>query len=163
MGMDWGEIAGQAGGALNDFGTAFGDLTASKGSKEAAKSFGEAASLEDENAQIAKASGAIEQAQMGRAVYQNMSQATAAMGGNGLKLTGSGQDILRSSAQQGALAGAKIGAQTQVQVTGYEAQAGAYRSQQKQEEMLSKSQQSSGGMSAMGGIMQMAGMAMMFL
>lgn len=154
--MDYGGAIGDIGGAISDFGTAYGDMQASKGSAMAAKSFLGAATLEDENAMLAKTSGAIEQAQLQRTIYGAKSGINAAAAGNGLKLSGSGQDVLRQSAIQGGIAGAKIGAQTQISENAFEAQAGAYRNQAKQEEMLSKSQKSSGWMSAIAGVASIA-------
>lgn len=143
-------------GGISDFGAAVGDLFASQGSKKAAQSFGQAATLEEQNAEIAKASGNIQLAQQRRQLYQSESGTMADVAGAGLKMSGSAANVLRSSGQQGALAGSLIAAQTQINVTGYEAQANAYQGQQTQEEQLAKSQQSSGIMSAISGIASIA-------
>lgn len=154
--MDIGGGIGGVGGAISDFGAAYGDFQAAKGSKAAAGSFLDAAKLEDENSLLARTSGDIEQAQLGRQLYGAQSGIQAGAAGNGLKLSGSGQDVLRASAIQGGIAAAKIGAQTEINVDSFKAQAGAYRNQAQQELALSKSQKSSGWMSALAGVASIA-------
>ena len=142
---------------ISDFGTAYGDLVASKGASEAAGSFNEAATLEMQNEQLAKASGNIQLAQTRRQIYQSESATQAAVGGAGLKMGGSSAAILRSSAQQGALATGLVSEQTQINITGYEAQAQAYTAQAQQEQQLAKSDQAGGIMSGIAGVASIFG------
>lgn len=150
------------GSGISDFGAAAGDLFASQGASKAAQSFGEAASLETQNAQIAEASGNIQLAQQRRQLYQSESGTAADVGGAGLKMSGSAANVLRSSGQQGALAGSLISAQTQINVLGFQAQANAYEGQESEEQALAKADQSGGIMSALSGVASIAGAAMAF-
>lgn len=145
------------GGAIGDFGAAAGDLFAARGSTAAAASYGEAATLEEQNAQIEQASGKLQEAAERRTVYQSLSGTQADVAGAGLKLSGSAQNILRSSAQQGSLAQSLISEQTQINVLGYEAQATAYSGQEEQEKALASAQKMGGIMSGLSGAASLVG------
>jgi hypothetical protein len=85
-----------------------------------------AATLAQQNAGYTAVSTAIQQAQEARSTVMQIGSQRAAIGGAGLAASGSGLDILRNSASQGALASAVLGAQGQISVLGYQEQAASY-------------------------------------
>lgn len=97
-----------------------------------AAGFDKAASLEDQNSKYALVSGNIQDIAATRKIYQSMSGSSSDIAGAGFAESGSGLDILRSSAEQGALTHAMIGVQTDITENTYQAQAGAYRSEAEQ-------------------------------
>lgn len=143
---------GGIGTAIGDFGGAISDLFGSQGSSAEASEYGKAASLEGQNATLAKAATQLQVAQTGRQVYAATSQAKGAAGANGIALSGSVEDILRSTAQQGSLATSMIQTQGNINVTSYLAEENAYLGQQKEAEALSKGQGAGGILDALGGI-----------
>ncbi len=117
---------GMIGSGIGSFGAAAGDLITQNGYYTAAKHYtnagnleGEAATIFGENANIARASGAIQESQAKRQIYRSESSTEAAAGGAGLRGGGSVGDILRSSTQQGALQLGLLGANSQIQVNSY--------------------------------------------
>lgn len=112
---------------FSDLGGAVSNLFGAIGSAKSASSYTEAATLADQQAQIAAQSTRIQETQQQRQIYQTVSAGEAVAAGNGLTTGGSAGDILRNSAQQGALAKQLTAAQGQITQTGYEQQAGAYR------------------------------------
>ena len=139
------------GAGVGAFGAAAGDLFASKGASEAAASYGEAARAAQQEANIAGYTGLVQKSMAARQLYQTNSTASADTGANGLRMGGSAAAIVRSNTAQGALTQGLIGAQTQVNVIGYEAQAQSDLAQQQQAENLAASSKSSGLFSSIGG------------
>lgn len=100
---------GAAGDLLQGAGSLFGGLTAAAGDRKAADFYGRAAAL------TGVASGLKETA-VTRQVYQTLGGARADVAANGLTQTGSAEDVLRSSAQQGALSKALVSIQGNIDV-----------------------------------------------
>lgn len=105
---------------------ATGDLLQGQGDIIEAQMYGTAAGLATEQATFAETSTAIQQAQAQRQLYMQLGSQRAAAGGSGSSGGGSAADILRTSAQQGALNTAVLGAQGQITVAGYKEQAQSY-------------------------------------
>lgn len=145
-------MAGAIGTAIGDFGGAVTDLFASGGSEAESKGYTQAATLEGQNATLAKAATGIQVAQTQRSVYQASSSGQAAAGGNGLALSGSAGDILRSTAQQGALATSLIQTQGGINENAYKAEEEAYTSQASAADATAKGQQAGGALDILGGI-----------
>src|SRR5689334_8473553 len=111
---------------FRDFGAGVGDIFAGfaasdkiKGDLAEASSYDEAAQLALQNEQFTKMSTAIQTAQSDRELFLSLGKTQAELGGAGLALSGSGLDILRSSASQGALQKAVIGQQGLITEAGY--------------------------------------------
>jgi hypothetical protein len=85
-----------------------------------------AQTLAEQNAAYTAQSTNIQVAQKQRQVTQTIGAEKAATGGAGLATSGSAVDLLRSSAQQGALAGAVLRQQGLITQAGYTEQAAAY-------------------------------------
>jgi hypothetical protein len=120
-------MSGAISGLFGGFASAAGDLFSAQGAFAEAKTLDQASSLEDENAKIAKESGAIQLTQQQRQAYKVVGAGQADVAGSGLAASGSALDVMRASASQASLAGQLIGTQTAINVNAYEAQAGAYR------------------------------------
>lgn len=120
---------GLLGQGIGGVGSAVGDLITQSGYYKAARQYtqagnleGEAATIFGQNANISRASGAIEASQARRSIYKSESGTEAQAGGAGLRGGAGVGDILRSSASQGALKLALVGAQTEINVNAYKEQ-----------------------------------------
>ena len=96
-----------------------------------AQNFDLASGLAKQNEQFTEQSTAIKEVQQQRQNYLQIGTQTADIAGSGMQLSGSGLDILRSSAQQGALTKQVIGAQGLITEAGYNEQAAAYTNMSK--------------------------------
>ena len=114
------------GSAISDVGSAFGDLATAKGDKAEASAYTSAAALAQQNVGIEKASTAIQQTATQRQVYKSLGATKAAVSGGGFSVGGSAGDILRESAQQGAVQKQLTGVQGQIQENAYQTQATVY-------------------------------------
>lgn len=103
-----------------------GDLFQATGDRLEAKNYEEAQHLALINKQFTKSSTAIEQQQAGRQIAQTIGAQEAGVGGTGFAETGSAMSLLRSSAQQGALAHQTIAVNGLLAETSEQAQADAY-------------------------------------
>src|ERR1700679_700573 len=92
-------------------GGAVGSLFTSEGNTAEANSYTSAGELEEQNAQLTAASTRIQETQMARQVSQSLGTTQADVAGAGFTESGSALDILKSSAQQGALAKSLINIQ----------------------------------------------------
>lgn len=117
--------------AVNDIGGAIGDLFGSKGAAAEANTFQGAATLASQNAQLAAASTRIQEAQTVRSIEQSMGTTQADVAGAGFTESGSALDIMRASAQQGALAKALVNIQGAISENAYAAQSGVYAGEAK--------------------------------
>lgn len=131
------------GAGVGAFGSAAGDLFASTGASKTAASYGEAAVSAEQEAGIAGYTGLVQKSMAARQLYKTNSTASADTGANGLRMGGSAAAIVRSNTAQGALTQGLIGAQSQVNVIGYEAQAQSDLAQQQQAENLAAASKSS--------------------
>lgn len=126
-----------AGGAVTDLFGGIGQILKGDTSAESldlkaqgdlaeAQQYDLAGALAKQNAQYTQASTGIQQQQQVRNTTMQIGGQKAAMSGSGFAESGSGLDILRDSAQQGALAKEVIGQQGQITQAGYEEQATSY-------------------------------------
>ena len=118
---------------ISDFGGAASDLFASFGANEKAAGdeaeaagYRQAAGLARQNVTLEQVSTNIQQLQQEREAAKVIGTQRAEVAGSGFEESGSALDLLRSSAQQGALAKALIGEQGQIQETAFEQQATSY-------------------------------------
>lgn len=132
-------IGQAASGAFSSFGTAASDLFAAQNDQTTAAAdtaaaglFGQAATQAAQNAQISEASGKFQQVQTARQVSMVQGTAAATAAGGGLRLSGSVAAIMRSNAQQGAVANQLIGLQTGINVNSYMEQSEADKAEQTQ-------------------------------
>jgi hypothetical protein len=106
------------------------DLLQGQGDVLEGQAYGEAATLANLNAEYTAQSTAINVSQADRALYMNLGTQSAAAGGSGSSGGGSAADILRNSAQQGALNRGVLQQQGLITQAGYTEQAAAYTLQQ---------------------------------
>lgn len=124
------------GGAVSLFGAAAGSLASARGLRteggyytRAANYSLDAATLAAQNVKLTEASTAIQKAAEQRNIYRITGGIRADVAGAGLTQSGSAEDILRASAQQGALQKQLVGVQGQMNVNAQTAQVGTYKSQ----------------------------------
>jgi hypothetical protein len=143
-----------AAGAVSSFAGAAGDLITAAGEQQAAGLFGQAATLAGQSATEEEAVGKLQQVQTARQVMLTQSNATAAAAANGLRISGSSADIIRSNAQQGALANQLIGENTQINVNSYLEQQIADQEEQEQAETAASAAKKAASGGFLGGILQ---------
>jgi hypothetical protein len=155
---------GMIGSGIASFGAASGDMITGEGYYRAAQGYTKAGNIEHKNMELAQASGDIQLAQQRRELYKSTSSTTAAAGGAGLAMSGSMEDVLRSSMAQGALKAGLIGTQTQINVNDYASKSQAYYAESDQATGQGNAQMSKSGSDTLGGIVSMVGAAaMMFI
>lgn len=118
---------------FSDVGAGVSDIFAAQGARAKQGSdyaeqreYQDAAGLAFQNEEITKQSTAIKEAQLNREVTMSLGKTTADVAGAGFAESGSALDILRSSAQQGALSKAVAGQQGLIQEAGFEEQGQSY-------------------------------------
>lgn len=116
---------GTTGNWIGQLGGAVGSLFTSEGNAAEANSYTSAASLDEQNAQLTAASTRIQATQEARTVSQSLGTTVADVAGAGFTESGSALAILKSSAQQGALASSLINIQGAINENAYAAEAGA--------------------------------------
>jgi hypothetical protein len=131
MATGFGNLAGFSSGGPN-YGAATSDLFGAAasgiqayGSFQAEGAYKESAATDIEEAGIALQKSRIQEAQIGRELSMQQGQATSTITSNGFELGGSGLDILRMNASQGALAQATTGEEGLIQQQQYLQQASA--------------------------------------
>lgn len=137
-------------GAVSDL---FGGEMGSQGYKTAAQSYQTASTFATKNAQVAQESGDLQEAQANRQIYQAVSGGEAAAAAGGTTGGGSNQYIQRASQQQGGLQKAIIAAQTQVNVTGFKAEAASDVAQGQMAQQQAKAAKGGGILGAVGSIL----------
>ena len=121
-----GGVSGIAGG-VSDLFAAMGHKAKAAGDVFEQKNYQLAGTLADQNEQYAEWSTAIKQSQEDRTLFKSLGTTKADIAGAGLAESGSGLDILRESASQGAMARAVTGEQGLIVEAGYREQATSYR------------------------------------
>ena len=116
------------GAATSDIFGAAGSAMQAYGSFQAQGAYNESAATDIEQAGLALQKSKIQEAQIGRELAMQQGQATSTITSNGFELGGSGLDILRMNAQQGALLQATTGEQGLIQQQQYLQQASAAKS-----------------------------------
>jgi hypothetical protein len=119
-------IKGGGGSAVGDIFSGFGDYTKMKGDYAEAVNYNIAANFANQEAAFTKQSTAIQEFQAQRNLYQSLGSTEAQVAGAGFAAAGSGLDILRDSASQGALQQAIIERQGLITEAGYKEQAQSY-------------------------------------
>ena len=132
------DLFGAATDLLGGVGSYLSGSAASSGSKDAAAAYAKAA-------QYATLETGIKEQMASRSIYQTIGLAKAQVGASGLKESGSAEDVMRSSAQQGALTKALIETQGNAEVASYTGMSQAASA-------AAKSQSSGGILGAIGGI-----------
>lgn len=120
--------------------TAAADLLQGTGDTLEATSYGQASTLAEQNAAYTTAATNISLAQGQRQIYQTIGGVKAGAAGSGLTTGGTAGDILRMSAQQGALNQAVTPSQGQIQVAEHQEQAQSYTAMQQSAELASQEQ-----------------------
>lgn len=118
---------GLAGGAVSDLFAAEGYRSKAEGNRQESAHYLRAAGLAEQNAAFTRESTAIQSTQLQRQVFQGLGSIEASVAGSGLAEGGSALDVLRSSAQQGALQDAVLKRQGLISEQGYKEQANSYR------------------------------------
>jgi hypothetical protein len=106
--------------------SAASELLQAQGNLAEGQEYQLAETLAEQNAAYTAQSTAIQFAQQQRQEVMAIGSEKAATGASGLAQSGSAVDLLRSSAQQGALAGAVIRMQGGITIAGYNEQAASY-------------------------------------
>ena len=107
-----------------------GDIFGGIGDLSEAAAYGQAAKIAQQNATLSVESGAIQQLQASRKIYQTVSAQGAQVAGAGLKQAGSAGDLYRASVSQGALTKQLIGLQTGINANSFQQEAAAYKGMQ---------------------------------
>lgn len=113
-----GGLFGIPSGALNGLGGLFGAAGDIFGGFERANSLNEEAQFYKQSAALTKASGQLKLLAQQRQTYQMLGATRAAAAGNGLKLSGSAESILRSNAGNAAIERNLIGINNEIAVKG---------------------------------------------
>ena len=152
-----------AGGAASDIFSSFGSQFRAKGNKIEADSYRQASQFATLEAAVQHSTTGINEMQARRQAYQGLSASEASIAGAGFTEEGSAFDILRSSAQQGAL-DAAVAAQTgQIAELGYKEQATAYEGMAKASDLAAAAQKMAGKGSILSAGIKIAGIAATFL
>ena len=120
--------------ALSDFGGAVSDLFSASAFRSKAaglriegQEYTLAAGLADQNEKFTEQSTAIQETQLNRQIEKTLGQQQAAVASSGFSNSGSYLDLLRDSANQGALTKAVLSQQGLITEEGYDEQAASYR------------------------------------
>jgi hypothetical protein len=119
------------------------DILQGQGDILEGQTYGLASTLAQTNAAYTAQSTAIQESQAQRQLYMTLGTAAAAAGGSGSSGGGSAADIIRNSAQQGALNQSVIAQQGLITEAGYTEQANAYSIQQQAAGVAAQAQQAS--------------------
>lgn len=117
-------------GVLGGIGDLFSGIFGAIGNEDEAAAYGQAAKFAEQNAVISQEAGNIKLEQASRGIYKTLGAQAAGYAGAGLTTGGSAQSVLRDSVTQGSLEKAIVNEQTQINVTGYEAQAAQFKGMQ---------------------------------
>ena len=111
-----------AGSGVSDIFAGFGDIDKMKADELESGQYTEAAQFAGEEAEYSQDSTAIQMAQKNREATMAMGKTASEVAGAGFAANGSALDIMRSNAQQGALATAVTSENGQIQTQGYQEQ-----------------------------------------
>ena len=140
--------------AIGDIFGFLGQEDIARGDKEAASLYGEAATLEHQNVEAEQAATSIRTTQIKRQNYQQLGGIQSQVAGGGFALSGSAQDIMRSSQEQGSLKIQSAQTQGALQEQGYNIAATGYNAEAAQASAAGKAAQ----MSAFGDIAKIFGL-----
>lgn len=114
------------GAGVSDIFSAFGDIDKMKADELEQQQYEQAAQFAGQEAQFSQDSTAIQVAQKNRETTMAMGRTMSEVAGAGFAASGSALDIMRSNAQQGALAQAVTSENGMIQTQGYEQQEASY-------------------------------------
>lgn len=123
-----GGLVGGIGGAVSGIFSAEGSGAEADGDFQAALSYRKARDIELQNIDITKTSTEIQGLQLQRKIDKVQGTQTAQLGAAGVS-GGSAGDLMRDSAQQGALAVTQVNTQGKIQENAFKAQADAFDAQ----------------------------------
>lgn len=142
-----------AGGGISDIFQGIGASYKAKGNRIEAENYRQASQFADLEAKLQNATTTVETAQTRRQAYQGLGRTQADVAGAGFGEGGSAGDLLRSSAQQGALQAAVAQQTGQVAEIGFQEQAKSYENMASAADEAGKAQGIAGLASfAMGGL-----------
>lgn len=149
-----------AGGAVSDLFGSFAAKSKAAGDRAEAGNYRLAAQYADQNVVYSQWSTAIKEHQADRELTKSLGQTTADVSGAGFAAGGSGLDILRESASEGALAKSVLGEQGLITQEGYKQQSQSYRNMADAADMAAKAEDTaSTGALIAGGVKLAAGVA----
>ena len=145
-------MAGLSQSLFSDLGSGISDIFGGVGDAAEAKAYSEAATIAGQNAKLAASATAIQETQTQRQIFQTIGAQKAAVGGAGLAESGSAQDLLRSSVQQGNLQTQLVRTQGMINVNSYEQEAAAYTGMSKAATAASTGGFLGGALGILGGV-----------
>ena len=151
------DTIGLAGGAVSDLFAAEGYRSKAEGNRQEAAHYRRAGDLADQNARFTTESTAIQNTQLQRQVFQGLGSIEASVAGSGMSESGSALDILRSSAQQGALQEEVLKRQGLIAEQGYKEQANSYRDMASSADRAARDADRAGDTSTITGVLRGAG------
>jgi hypothetical protein len=113
-------------GGVSDIFAGFGDIDKMKADELEQGQYDQAAQFAGQEAQFSQQSTAIQVAQKNRETTMAMGKTASEVAGAGFAASGSALDIMRSNAQQGALATAVTSENGQIQTQGFQEQQQSY-------------------------------------
>ena len=142
------------GGAVSDLFAAEGDRAKAAGDRSEATDYGLASGLAGENEKFTETSTAIKEAQQARQVTLGLGKESADIAGAGFAASGSALDLMRDSAQQGALTHAVLGQQGLITEAGYTEQQQAYTNMQAAANQAANAEDNAATGATIGGIIK---------
>lgn len=122
-GANYGQAFGSLGAGVSDLFAGLGAESKAAGDYAEAAEYNLAADWANKEAEYTKNSTAIQEMQESREISKSLGQTTADVAGAGFATSGSAMDLLRDSAQQGALQKQVTQVQGNITMQGYEEQA----------------------------------------
>lgn len=141
---------------FSDAGTAVSDLYNAQGDAASAAAYQQSVDITLQNEAIEQTTVGIKQAQANRQLYQTLGGQVADVAGAGFAESGSGADLLRDSAEQGAITHALISEQGSIQENAYQQQAVAYEGQAQAASAASSGAGIAGAISGIAGLVKFA-------
>lgn len=153
-----------AAGAVGDLFAAEGDRFKAQGDRIESQNYDLAATYADQNVAFTKTSTEIKQAQLDRENYKVIGGQQADVAGAGFAASGSAIDLMRDSAQQGALTKAVGEQQGLITEAGYEQQAASDRNMSKAAQLAAQAEDNAAtGAEITGAIKGVASIATLFV
>lgn len=150
------------GSGVSDLFQGIGANYKAKGNRLEAENYREASKFADLEAKLQGATTDVETAQVKRQAYQGLGRTSADIAGAGFGTSGSAGDLLRSSAQQGALQAAMAHQTGQVAEIGFQEQSKSYANMADAADLAAQAQETSGiGSFITGGLKLAASVAML--
>lgn len=149
---DFANAFGDIGTSITDFGSAAADLLEAQGATTSAGTYMQAASVSEQNAAVEAQSTAIQEVQAQRKLYSTVGGQQAEVAGAGFGASGTALDLMRSSAEQGALTQQVTQLQGSLNVSAYQQQAAAETGQAQSAETAASAETSAAGYAQASGV-----------